>query len=101
MAEYNNYPVEKKPKRVVGWVEDHPKSMLLLRACRRRAAELNTGWALLYVQTTSSSSPGEEGAHERVMRLLSLAEETGGEIIHIQAATVPEGICQFLEKEKN
>jgi len=85
---------------VVACIKDHPKAMTLLRIARIRAQALHGRWRAVFVETPLHSGLVGSGPQERMLRLLTLAEQMGGESTHIEAVTIEKGIAQVLEAEK-
>lgn len=80
-------------------LEDHPKTVMMLRIARKRAQEHNGQWRAVFVETPAQLLL-EESKHERMLRLLALAGDMGGETLHIQSETVEKGLALILEKEE-
>lgn len=85
---------------VIAYIDDHPKSIIVLRTARKRAQEIGGSWCAIYVETPALASHADDGIHERMLRLLTLAAQMGGETIHLEAASVEEGLRKFLRVEK-
>jgi two-component system, OmpR family, sensor histidine kinase KdpD len=85
---------------ILAWVENHPKSVILLHAARKRAREMGAKWRVIYVETPSHAV-SVDGAHEHMLRLLTLAMQMGGEVVHLEADNVEEGFRRLLESEKD
>lgn len=86
---------------ILVYIEDHPKTIMLLRTARRRAEEKGCGWRVAYVETPAQAGPyAEDGAHERMLRLLTLAAQMGAETIHLEAESVEAGLRKLLEGEQ-
>jgi len=61
-------------KNVVVYIDQHPKTFLLLRNAAKKAKERNIDWVVLYLKPDSTL----ENAHtKRLMRLVTLAESFG------------------------
>lgn len=85
---------------VVAVVGHHPKSILLLHAARERAREINGRWRILYIEPGATADADAANSQDRLSRLLSLAEQMGGEVQHVRAETMDNGLRKFLENEK-
>jgi two-component system sensor histidine kinase KdpD len=86
---------------IIACIKDHPKAMTLLRVARSRAQAINGRWCAVFVETPAQMGLVESSAQERMLRLLTLAEQMGGEASHIEAVTVEKGIAHLLETEKD
>ncbi len=82
---------------IIACLEDHAKAIMVLHAARRRAQELRARWIAVHIE--ASSHPGRE--QERLLRILTLAEQMGAEVIYLQEETVESGIEALLQKEKS
>lgn len=80
-------------------IEDHPKAIRMLRIARRRAQEIGGRWRAIYVETPAHYQKAADSPHERVLRLLTLAEQMGGETVQVQANNVEKGMTQIFDKE--
>ncbi|HEU5048101.1 MAG TPA: ATP-binding protein [Rickettsiales bacterium] len=87
------------PDLVIVCLEDHPRAVILLRVARNRAMRMGGRWRAVFVET-----PGQDGldpdAQERMLRLLTLAEQMGGETSHITAENYTRAVKTMLEEEK-
>ncbi len=88
-------------KLIVVYIEDHLKTILLLRAARRRAQEKQCSWRAIYIETPSTAPLAGDTSRERMLRFLTLAAQMGGETDHIEAENTSKGLNAFLEKEKS
>jgi len=84
---------------IVACIEDHPKAAILLRIAHRRAQEKGMKWCAVFIETPTYLRQGDDGSRERVLRLLTLAEQMGGETAHLEAETMEKGLAHLLEKE--
>ena len=84
MADTSNTPVPAK-NLVIALVEDHPKAILILRLARKRAMERNSKWRAVFVETPAHHKQAENGSQERILHLLTTAEQMGGEIDQFEA----------------
>ncbi len=93
---------QKKPvsSLVLAYIEDHPKAVMLLRRAQQRAQELDAKWRAIYIETPAQVRNSEDGAHERMLRLMTLATQMGGEVAHIEGESVEQGMRKHLESEK-
>lgn len=85
---------------VIAYVEDHPRVVMLLRLARRRAQERNCRWRAVFIETPEQAIQTDDAPKRRRLRLSTLAEQMGGEVTHMEAASTEKGIEQLLEKEK-
>jgi two-component system sensor histidine kinase KdpD len=92
--------VNKNSKRIVAWLDNHPKAITILHTARRRARERNCNWCVVYVQTPSRLPMLEDDIGEHMLRLCTLAEQMGAEVVHLQANQVEIGLTEFFEAEK-
>lgn len=81
-------------------VEDHPKAILLLRMARRRAQEKNGTWRAVYIDTPAHHRQAEDDSHERILRLLTTAEQMGGQSENLEASSTEAGIEQLCTREE-
>jgi two-component system sensor histidine kinase KdpD len=88
-------------KRVIAWLDNHPKSIMILHAARRRAREFGCKWCVAYVETPSSFPMIEDEISQHMLRLCTLAEQMGAEVLHVQADNMKKGLTQILEAEKD
>lgn len=88
-------------KRIVAWLDSHPKAITILHTARRRARERNCNWCVVSVQSYPSLPIMEDDDGELMLRLCTLAEQMGAEVIHLQAGHAEEGLRDFLEAEKD
>lgn len=84
---------------VIACIEDHPKAIMVLRIAQRRAREKGAKWRAVFIETPAHLKQADDGSHERMLRLLTLAGQMGGETAHIEAETMEKGLEQLLEKE--
>ena len=92
--------ISPQPNLVLVLVEDHPKGILLLRTARKRAAERNCKWRAVFIETTAQHMRSEDDSQERILRLLTMAEQMGGESEHLEVATVQHGLELLCAREK-
>lgn len=85
---------------IIAFVEDHPKAMVVLRTARRRAQERGGKWRAVCVETPLQAAGGEDGYHEHMLRLMTLAQQMGAESTHIEAESMEAGLRKVLETEK-
>jgi two-component system sensor histidine kinase KdpD len=85
---------------VVACVVDHPKAMALLRTARNRALDIGGRWRAVFIETPDHTARAEEGVQQRMLRLLTLAAQMGGETMHLHADSVEKGVLRVLEEEK-
>ena len=84
---------------VITCIEDHPKAIMLLRTARKRAEDRGGKWRAVFIETPAHQRQVDNGSHERMLRLLTTAEQMGGESVHIEAETVEKGLTSLLEKD--
>lgn len=75
----------------------HSKSSILIRAAAHRAKDLGATWKVIYVETPHHYGQGDK-QREKILELLTLAEQLGAEICHIEASSVRSGIVRFLKE---
>lgn len=85
---------------IIVLVEDHPKAILLLRAGRKRAQERNCKWRAVYIETPAHIRTKEDSTQERILRMLTAAEQLGGESEQISAPTLEKGVQMLCEREQ-
>lgn len=85
---------------IIVLVEDHPKAILLLRMARKRATERNCKWRAVYVETPARLRNKDEGTQERILRLLTTAEQLGGESEQVEAASLEKGMEMLCAREQ-
>lgn len=85
---------------IIVLVEDHPKAVLLLRMARKRALERNCKWRAVYVETPARIRSLEDGTQERILRLLTTAEQLGGESEQIEAQSLEKGMEMLCLREQ-
>lgn len=93
-------PVAAQP-RVIAWLENHPRSIILLNAARRYARERNIGWCVAYVETPGALLNLDEGGSQTMLRLCTMAEQMGGEVLHLHADNMEKGLHALLQAEKD
>jgi two-component system sensor histidine kinase KdpD len=86
---------------IIACVEDHPKAMVLLRAARNRAQDVAGKWSAVFIETPSHVRLAQSDSQERMLRLLTLAQQMGGNGIHMEAETIEKGVIQLLEAQKD
>jgi two-component system sensor histidine kinase KdpD len=90
--------MEKKANGIVlVCINEHPRSVLLLRAAKNKAKELNADWRVIYVADTYE--PRNE-RNNYTLQNITLAEQMGAEVDHITDGNVFRGICNILDKYK-
>jgi two-component system sensor histidine kinase KdpD len=99
MAASSNTQVSHR-QLIIACVEDHPKAIMLLRTAQRRAQQQQCKWRAVFIETPTDARQMEDAPRERILRLLTLAEQMGGETAHIEAQTLEKGLESLLEKEK-
>ena len=85
---------------IIVLVEDHPKAILLVHMARKRAQERNCKWRVVYVETPAHIRSNEDGTQERILRLMTTAEQLGGESEQIGAASLEKGIEMLCHREQ-
>ena len=73
--------------------------MVLLRVARSRAAQIGAKWRVFFVETPSQVASADAGFQERMLRLLTLATQMGGEIAHITAESYDKAAARILQDE--
>ncbi len=63
---------------VITCIVDHPKAMTLLRTARSRAQDMGGAWRAVFIETPEHLERIEDGSQQRILRLLTLAEQMGG-----------------------
>jgi two-component system sensor histidine kinase KdpD len=75
---------------------------MVLHMARKRAQEKGCVWRAVYIESSATGPyAGQEDAQERLLRILTLAEQMGAEISYLQEATVEKGVEAMLEAEKD
>jgi len=87
--------------QVLAYIEDHPKAIMVLRAARARAQEKGYAWVAVYLETPAQATSADQSAHARMLRLLTLAQQMGGETLHFETQTIDEGMRRVLEAAKD
>lgn len=85
---------------VIVWLENHPKAFLLLHAARRYAKEMGGKWCAAYVETPAALSTLDQSNSEHMLRLCTLTEQMGGEVLRLQANTMEQGLIELLEAQR-
>jgi len=95
--------VENNPDRnlVVTCLEDHPRAIVMLRVARNRALQIGGRWRVVFVETPVQANLASSGAQERMLRLLTLAAQMGGETEHITTENAANAAARILEEEKD
>lgn len=87
------------PDLVITCLADHPRAVILLRVARNLAVRNGGRWRAVFIE-----APGQEGlnadAQERMLRLLTLAEQMGGETAHITAENYKIAVKTMFDEEK-
>lgn len=83
---------------VLAFVEDHPKAIVLLLTARKRALENGGKWRAVFVETPVAGRH-DDSRSERMLRLLTQAEQMGGETEHLEAANFERGMRAVLDRE--
>ncbi len=81
--------------------EDHPKAILLLRTARKRAQERGGKWRAIFLETPSQHKHVEDDSHERILRLLTMAEQMGGQSEHLEVASINDGLELLCTREES
>ncbi len=76
-------------------INAHPKTNILLRAAASKAKKLGVPWSVLYVETPDHYADERE-SRERMLRFLTLAEEMGGRVCHMENSDVLQSITSFI-----
>lgn len=84
---------------VIVLVEDHPKAILLLRMARKRAQERNCKWRAVFVETPAHHKQAENGSQQRILQLLTAAEQMGGESEQFEAPSIEQGMKLLCARE--
>lgn len=74
-------------------IGSHPKSHALLRAAANKSRETRHPWRVLYVDIPGASSESRQKQHE----FFDLARRLGGEVDHIEAKSVVDGIIRYID----
>ena len=83
--------------KILACIDDHPKSIILLKSAANRAASLGCEWGMLYVETPSHYALSQE-ARERILRHTTFAQEMGAKVIQIQANNAGDAIVDFIQE---
>jgi len=89
------------PKRIVAWIDNHPKAIMVLHAAHKRAREQNTPWCAVHLQTPSKLSVLDDHAGEHMLRLCTLAEQMGADVLQLQADNPTQALANFLKAEQD
>lgn len=84
---------------IITCVTDHPKAMLLLRAARRQAQARGCHWRALFIETPAQLKQDEAASRQRMLRLLTLAEQMDAQVVQLDADSIEQGLQAQLEKE--
>lgn len=76
-------------------IDAHPKTNVLLRAAANKAKENNQPWAVIYVETPDHYA-GDRESRERILRFLTIAEEMGAQVTHVEHNDVLGGIVSYV-----
>lgn len=85
---------------VIACLEDHPRAMVLLRIARSRAAQSGCKWRVVFVETPSQVAASDSGFQERMLKLLTLATQMGGEIAHITAESYDKAAERIIREDE-
>lgn len=91
---------EKTNHLVIACVMDHPKAMAILRTAHNRAADIGGKWRAIFIETPEHMLQPEEGIKPRMLRLLELARQMGGETEHIVAESIEKAFLDITNQEK-
>ncbi len=83
---------------VIVLVEDHPKAILLLRMARKRAQERQCKWRAVFAETPAHHKH-DNGSQQRILQLLTTAEQMGGESEQFEASSIEKGMKQLCQRE--
>ncbi len=92
--------MQPKENIILVCIDDHPKSMALIKAGSNKAKNTGLRWAVIYVETPDHYNLVKT-AQERVLRYLTQAEELGARIKTIEALKVIDGIQTYIENPIN
>lgn len=84
---------------IIACLEDHPKAVTLLRLAQKRAKDRGYQWRAVFVETPDHLKKIEDGPHQRMLQLLTLAEQMGAQTQHLEAPSMSRGLKLLLEKE--
>lgn len=84
---------------IIVCVEDHPKSIRMLRIARKRAQEKNGRWRAVFIENGIQNNGKHDSAHERMLRLMTLAEQMGGETARVDTEDMENGLGKILARE--
>lgn len=76
---------------VLVFVTEHPRTLALLRAAKRKALQLQVPWKAIYIEETQVIQPDQETV-ERSIQSLTLAEHMGAETETEEASSFFQGI---------
>ncbi|WP_417432428.1 ATP-binding protein [Kiloniella sp.] len=85
----------KNKNQILVCIDAHPKSNVLLRAAANKSRETGLPWGVLYVETPEHFTL-ERDARERILRLLTVAEEVGANVHTVEHGDVIGGIRNFI-----
>ena len=54
----------------------------------------------MFIETPNARELDDNNSQQRMLRLLTLATQMGGEVLHIEAETIEKGLLQLLETEQ-
>jgi two-component system sensor histidine kinase KdpD len=82
-------------ERVLVCVGPDPLSERVVRAARRLATALQSGWIAVYVETPGLAAALDRGARDRVLATLKLAESLGAETANLSGESVATELLAF------
>lgn len=82
-------------ERVLVCVGPDPLSERVVRAARRLATALQSGWIAVYVETPALAAALDRGARDRVLATLKLAESLGAETANLSGESVAAELLAF------
>jgi len=82
-------------ERVLVCVGPDPLSERVVRAARRLATALHSGWIAVYVETPTLAAALDRGARDRVLATLKLAESLGAETANLSGESVAVELLAF------
>jgi len=84
-------------ERLLVCISPSPLAEKLVRTTRRLAGELNAEWVAVYVEIASKPE-NNPANHERIGRVLQLAEELGGKSLTLAGRSIQEAVLEYSHK---
>ncbi|MGE3769793.1 MAG: ATP-binding protein [Bdellovibrionales bacterium] len=81
---------------VLAYVDDSPRTVMLLRMARRRAAALGIPWVALCIEPVKQNTKPNDDIQLRLMQNMTLAEQMGASAVTVRSDAPFDGVRDYI-----